>query len=145
MEYRPTNHMTMHQVLHPREASIQLHKYYINKRGERNYADNILINRSEITRKQKLKEKNCGNFKQTNKTSEKKTWTKIRKGNLKKETSSLLILPQNNAMRTSYIKTRKDKTQQNSKYRLCADRDEIINRIKRMQQISEGMRRDTTG
>ena len=36
---------------------------------------------------------------------------------------------QNNAVRTNHIKARKDKMQQNSKCRLCGDRDETINHI----------------
>ena len=36
---------------------------------------------------------------------------------------------QNNAIRTNHIKARIDKTQQNSKCRLCGDRDETINHI----------------
>ena len=35
----------------------------------------------------------------------------------------------NNAIRTYHIKARIDKTQQNSKCRLCSDRDETINHI----------------
>ena len=42
---------------------------------------------------------------------------------------SLLIAAQNNPWRTNHIKARIDKTQQNSKCRLCGDRDEIINHI----------------
>ena len=42
----------------------------------------------------------------------------------RKETESLLIAAQNNATRTNHIKSRIDKTQQNSKCRLCSDRDE---------------------
>ena len=53
-----------------------------------------------------------------------KTWTWLRKGKLKRETEA-----QNNAIRTNHIKTRIDKTQQNSKCRLCGDRDETINHI----------------
>ncbi len=45
------------------------------------------------------------------------------------ETESLLIAAQNNARRTNHIKARIDKTQQNSKWRLCGDRDETINHI----------------
>ena len=37
------------------------------------------------------------------------------KGNFKRETESLLIAAQNNAIRTNHIKARIDKTQQNSK------------------------------
>ena len=36
---------------------------------------------------------------------------------------------QNSAIRTNHIKARIDKTQQNSKCRLCSDRDETINHI----------------
>ena len=41
-----------------------------------------------------------------------KTWTWLRKGNLKRETESLIIAAQNNAIRTNYIKAKIDKTQQ---------------------------------
>ena len=58
-----------------------------------------------------------------------KIWTWLRKGNFKRETESLLIAAQNNAIRTNHIKERIDKTQQNSKCSLCGDRDEIINHI----------------
>ena len=46
-----------------------------------------------------------------------------------RETESLHIAAQNNTIRTNHIKARIDKTQQNSKCRLCADRDEMINHI----------------
>ena len=49
--------------------------------------------------------------------------------NLKRETDSLLIAAQNNAIRTNHIKARIDKTQQNSRYRLCGERDKTINHI----------------
>ena len=61
--------------------------------------------------------------------SNKKTWMKRKKGNLSKETESILIAAQTNAIRTNYIKARIDTTQQNGKYRLCGDRDETINHI----------------
>ena len=69
-------------------------------------------------------------FKQlTNNISHDKTWTWLRKGNLNRETESLLMAVQNNAIRTNRIKARIDKTQQNSKCTLCDDRDETINHI----------------
>ena len=58
-----------------------------------------------------------------------KTWTWLRKGNFKRETKSLLIAAENHAIRTNHIKARIDKTQQNSKCRLCGDIDETINHI----------------
>ena len=41
----------------------------------------------------------------------------------------IIIAAQDNTMRTNHIKARIDKTQQNSKCRLCSDRDETINHI----------------
>ena len=52
-----------------------------------------------------------------------------RKGNFKREIESLLIAAQKNAIRINHIKARIDKTQQNRKYRLYADRNETINHI----------------
>ena len=54
-------------------------------------------------------------------------WTWLRKGNLKRDTESLLIAAQNNAIRTNHINARIDKTQQNSKCSLCGEIDETIN------------------
>ena len=51
-----------------------------------------------------------------------------KKGNLKRKTGSLLIA-QNNALRTNYVKAKIHKTQQNSKCRLCGDRDKTISDI----------------
>ena len=84
-----------------------------------------------ITRKQKWEEKQLyRRFKQLiNNISHDKTWTWLRKGNLKRKTESLLMTAQNNAIRTNHIKARIDKTQQNSKCRLCGDRYETINQI----------------
>ena len=48
---------------------------------------------------------------------------------LKRETEFFLIAAQNNAIMTNHIKVRIDKMQQNSKCRLCDDRDEMINNI----------------
>ena len=46
-----------------------------------------------------------------------------------RETEYLLIAGQDNAKRTDHIEARIDKTQQDSKCRLCGDRDETINHI----------------
>ena len=150
--------MTMHKALHPRDdidrlyvlrkegrrgharikdsvdSSIQRPEDYIEKRGEgiitatRNNTDDTNISRSEITWKQKCKEKQLyGCFKWlTSDISHEKTWTWLRKGSLKGETESLRIVAQNNAIRTNHFKSRIDKMQENSK---CGDRDETINHI----------------
>ena len=83
------------------------------------------------TRKQKWKGKQLyDRFKRLiNNISHQKTWTWLRKGNLKRETESLQIAALDNAIRTNHIKARIDETQQNSKCRLCGDRDEMTNHI----------------
>ena len=110
------------------DISIQEAKDYIKKNKNRsiimtrNSTDNIKINRT-ITKKQKWREKQLyGYFKlQTGKISHEKTWTWIRKGNLRRKAESLLIAAQNNTIRTNYVKAKTDNMQQNSKCRLCGD------------------------
>ena len=84
-----------------------------------------------ITRKQEWKGKQLhGRFKRLiNNISHDKTWIWLRKGNFKRKTESLLMAAQNSAIGTNHIKARIDKTQQNSKCRLCGERDETINHI----------------
>ena len=124
-------------------ASIQrLEDLLENRDGKlitatRNNTDNMRTDRKTITRKQTWEEKQlCGRFKrQISNFSHEEMWMWLIKGNLKRETESLFIAAENNAIRTNHIKAIIDKTQQNSKCWLCGDRDETINN-KRMQQIS---------
>ena len=51
-----------------------------------------------------------------------------KKGNHKRETESLLIAAQNNAIRTNYVKAEIDNWQENSKF--YWKRDETINHIR---------------
>ena len=55
----------------------------------------------------------------------------------KRETKSLLMAAQNRTTRTNHIKARIDKTQQNSKCRLCGDRDETINHISECSKLAK--------
>ena len=77
----------------------------------RNNTDDTKSNRKKIKRIQKWEEKQLyGDFKwQTSDISHEKTWTRLKRGNLKRETESLQIESQNNAIRTNYIKSRIDK------------------------------------
>ena len=63
-------------------------------------------------------------FQETNKknVSCERIWTWLRKGNLKRETESLLRAAQVNAIKTNYVKARIDKTLQNRRCRLYSDR-----------------------
>ena len=119
------------------DASIRRLEDYIEKHeggliiAIRNDTDNTMDNRMTIPRKQKWEEKQLyGRFKRLiNNILHEKTWTWLRKENFKRETESLLIVAQNNAIRTNHIKARIDKSKQNCKCRLCGDRDETINHI----------------
>ena len=55
---------------------------------------------------------------------------------LHKETESLLIAVQNNAISTNHMKATIDKTQQNSKCRLWGDRDEATNHISECSKLA---------
>ena len=84
----------------------------------RNNTNDTRIKRT-ITKKQKVEGKQLyGYFKQqTDKILYEKTLPWLWKGNLKRETKSILIAAQNNTIQTNYIKVKMDKMQQNSKYR----------------------------
>ena len=119
------------------DASIQRLEDYIEKHERglittiRNDTNNTIDERMTTTRKQKWEGKLLyGCLKcLINNISHQKTWTWLRKRNLKRETESLQVAAQNNAIKTNHIKARIDKTQQNSKCRLCGDRDKTINHI----------------
>ena len=119
------------------DASIQRLEDYIEKHERglitalRNNTDNTIDNRMTIIREQKWEEKQLyGHFKRLiNNISHDKTWNWLRKGNFKREIEYLQLAAENNAVGTNHIKARIDKIQQNSKCRLCGDRDETINRI----------------
>ena len=119
------------------DTSIQRLEDYIEKHERglitaiRNNTDNTIDNRMTKTRKQQWEGKQLhGRFKRLiNNISHENSWTWLRKGNLKRETESLFMAAQNSAIRTNHIKARIDKTQQNSKCRICGDRDETINHI----------------
>ena len=57
------------------------------------------------------------------------TWTWLQKKNPKKETETLFIAAQNNAIRSNYIKAKIDNTLKNSESTSCSDRDETVNHI----------------
>ena len=126
------------------DVSIQRLEDYIQKHeggliiATRNDTDNTMDNRMAITRKQKWEGKQLyGWFKRLiNNIPHDKTRTRLRKGNFKRKTESLLIATQDNAVRTNHIKARIDQTQRNSIWRLCGDRLNHESHYERMQQIS---------
>ena len=102
-------------------TNIQRLEDHKEKRGgrlitaTRNNTNDTGTSGTTIIRKHKWKEKQLnGRLKLlTSDISHGKTWTWLKKGNLTRETKSLLIAAQNNAIRTNHIKARIDKTQQN--------------------------------
>ena len=111
------------------DASIQRLEDNIHKPGWitviRNKTDNTKTNRTTITRKQKWVGKQLyERFKRLiSNFSHEKIWAWLRKWNRWRKTESLLIAAQNNAIKTNLIKARTGKTQQNTRCRLCGDRD----------------------
>ena len=63
------------------------------------------------------------------------TWTCLRRGNLRRETESLLTVTQNNAIRNNCVKV--DNIQKNSKCRLCGDWNEIVNHISECSKLAK--------
>ena len=116
------------------DASIQRLGDYIEKHiglitAMKNDTDNPMTNSMTISRKQKwYGNQSYGRFKRLiSNISKEKPWTCLRKGNFKRETESLLIVAQNNIIRTNQIKAKIDYTKENIKCTLCGDRDETIN------------------
>ena len=74
--------------------------------------------------------------------------TKKRKP-LEKNCISFFIAAKNNAIRANYIKAKIDKTQQNSKYRVRGDRDELVNHTRlewsKLAQKEYNIRHDWVG
>ena len=133
MDKRTRKLMTMHKALHPwNDADRQYvsrkrgeedlpalktaltHRYnkgYIEGKGlitaSRNINDNTKPNRTIITRKTWEEKQLYVRFKRLiSDISLEETWTWLKKENLKRETVSLLIARQNNAIRTNHIKAR---------------------------------------
>ena len=112
------------------DASIQRLEDYIKKPTETIQTTQASTEGKWLEKKKWEEKLLYGHFKrQTSKISHEKTWTWLRNRNLERETESLLIAAQNDAIRTNYVKLRIDQTQQNSRCRLFSDRDETLNHI----------------
>ena len=82
----------------------------------------------------------------TEEIAHKMIWKWLR-GNLKSETEFWLMAAQNNAIRINYVKVKTDNMQNNSKCRLCADRNEMFNHtMSKCSKLSKkNTRLDMTG
>ena len=68
-------------------------------------------------------------FRQTQNLASNESWLWLRHGSLKRETESLILAAQEQAIRTNNIKAKIDKTQNDSKCRMCKSSEETINHI----------------
>ena len=82
-------------------------------------------------RKQGLRDKALHGqfFGQTENVSNENNWLWLKNAALKRETEALIMACQEQAIRTNVVKTRIDKSQSNSKCRMCGQTDETINHI----------------
>ena len=58
-----------------------------------------------------------------------KTWAWLTRGELKKETESLITVAQDQALRTNAVKAKIDKTRVDSKCRMCLNTDETVGHV----------------
>jgi len=56
-------------------------------------------------------------------------WLWLKQGSLKRETESLILAAQEQAIRTNAIKAYTDKSQEQSKCRMCGERDVTVNHL----------------
>ena len=68
-------------------------------------------------------------FNQIEDVTGEETWLWLREGSIKRETESLIMATQEQAIRTNTIKAKIDKTQAESKCRLCGKVDETVRQI----------------
>ena len=68
-------------------------------------------------------------IRQTENLADEQQWMWLKDGTLKRETETLIMAAQEQAIRTNLIKAKIDKTQQESKCRMCGQVDESVNHI----------------
>ena len=87
--------------------------------------------RKRTERKENWKEKTLhGQFlRQTDDITGEDRWLWLKQGNLKRETESLILAAQEQAVRTNVIKAKIDNTQEQSKCRMCGEKYETVNHL----------------
>ena len=83
------------------------------------------------SRKAKCEEKQLYRYfkRQTKKIAHEMLWIGLSRGNFKSETASLLIVAQNDVIRTRDVKAKIVNTWKNRKHWLCGDRVETVDHI----------------
>ena len=72
---------------------------------------------------------NGQHLRQTEKHAAPETWKWMQRGSLKRETESLIVAAQDQALRTNYRKARIEKSTNDPKCRLCKERDETVSHL----------------
>ena len=91
------------------------------------YHKKELVNRQERWQSKALHGQYLKDIK--DKTDNDITWNWLKNGELKKETEGFLIAAQDQALRTNAIKAKIDKVTEDSKCRLCKEKDETIDHL----------------
>jgi len=77
----------------------------------------------------KAKAMNGQHLRQTEENAAKETWQWMKRGSLKRETESLIIAAQDQALRTNYRKAKIEKSTNISMCRLCKEKEETVSHI----------------
>ena len=87
--------------------------------------------RKRTERKENWKEKTLhGQFlRQTDDIAGEDRWLWLKQGNLKREIESLILAAQEQGIRTNVIKAKIDNTQEQSKRRMCGEKDKTVNHL----------------
>ena len=82
-------------------------------------------------RKARWKDKTMGGqfLRQTEKITAEESWRWLKRGSLKRETESLVIAAQDQALRTNYRKAKVEKSGQPATCRMCKEKDETVSHI----------------
>ena len=91
------------------------------------YLKKKLKNRQELWQNKPLQGQNRKDIK--DKTDNDIIWSWLKNGELKKEKEGFLIAAQDQALRTNAIKVKIDKVTEDSKCRLCKEKDETIDHL----------------
>ena len=88
-------------------------------------------------------------MRQTDEEAGKERWLWLRSTGIKRETESLITAAQEQAIRTNVIKAKIDKTQEESKCKMCGRVDETVNHVlsecSKMAQTEYKRRHDWVG
>jgi hypothetical protein len=107
------------------------------RNGGKHIKSDSNVSKEEYREKQKTdkyegwttKPMNGQHVRDTREQAAEETWTWMKRGSLKRETESLIVAAQDQALRTNYRKTKIEKTSNDPKCRLCKEKDETVSHL----------------